>query len=577
MCNLEDMGYIGDIFTWRRGRMRERLDRAVCDPRWSAMFPLVGVVNEDFGKSDHRPILINTEYNAGMHAIPQRGPLRFEARWLCEESVENIIQTSWERAKQLHAGSALSDHTEDVHKALHRWDKEVLKGPRRRLRELQKELNIVMSGELSDEAVAKQKEIQMSIENLLEQEELYWVQRGRVNWLKHGDQNTAFFHRSATARRKRNFIKSLKTESGDVVEDSDQLMSLATGYFQNLFSTDVQNPDQGVFDKVIPRVTEDMNQILLAPYTREEVKKALFNIGDLKAPGPDGLHAVFYKRFWHIIGEDLTDEVLIAVNSRTIPEGWNNTTVVLIPKVENPEFVTQFRPISLCNVIYKVISKLIANRLKRLLPEIISPTQSAFVPGRLITDNLLVAYECYHSIKNKKTGKYGTCAVKLDMHKAYDRVEWCFLEKILVRLGFDTGWVGLIMACVSSVRYQLRLNNVLSDYIYPSRGLRQGDPLSPYLFLLCAEGLSSLLNFEETAGNLIGVKVCRDAPSVSHLLFADDSLILMRADETNATSLCRALDDYCVASGQLVSEAKSSIFFQSMYGRGNPCGGMLNL
>ncbi|XP_071677285.1 uncharacterized protein [Lolium perenne] len=303
------MGYIGDIFTWRRGRMRERLDRAVCDPRWSAMFPLVGVVNEDFGKSDHRPILINTEYNAGMHAIPQRGPLRFEARWLCEESVENIIQTSWERAKQLHAGSALSDHTEDVHKALHRWDKEVLKGPRRRLRELQKELNIVMSGELSDEAVAKQKEIQMSIENLLEQEELYWVQRGRVNWLKHGDQNTAFFHRSATARRKRNFIKSLKTESGDVVEDSDQLMSLATGYFQNLFSTDVQNPDQGVFDKVIPRVTEDMNQILLAPYTREEVKKALFNIGDLKAPGPDGLHAVFYKRFWHIIGEDLTDEV----------------------------------------------------------------------------------------------------------------------------------------------------------------------------------------------------------------------------------------------------------------------------
>jgi hypothetical protein len=130
------------------------------------------------------------------------------------------------------------------------------------------------------------------------------------------------------------------------------------------------------------------------------------------------LHAIFYKRFWHIIGEDLTDEVLQAINSWIIPEGWNNTTMVLIPEVENPEYITQLRPISLCNVVYKVISKLIASRLKRLLPEIISPTQSAFFPGRLITDNVLVDYECYHSIKNKKVGKYGTCAVKLDMHKA---------------------------------------------------------------------------------------------------------------------------------------------------------------
>jgi hypothetical protein len=312
---------------------------------------------------------------------------------------------------------------------------------------------------------------------------------------------------------------------------------MASDYFSQLFTSGVYEADPYAIDKVKSRVDSTMNAALMAPYTREEVKKGLFNIGDLKAPGPDGLHAVFYKRFWHIIGEDLTDEVLAAISSKSIPEGWNDTTIVLIPKVENPETITQFRPISLCNVVYKVISKVVANRLKGLLPDIISPFQSAFVPGRLITDNFLVAYESYHTIKNKRIGKFGSCAVKLDMHKAYDRVEWCFLESIMIKLGFNPDWVKLIMACVSSVRYKVRFNNGESEMIIPTRGLRQGDPLSPYLFLLCAEGLTAMINAEEEEGNIIGVKVCRAAPAISHLLFADDSLILMRADSRNASSL----------------------------------------
>ena len=152
-------------------------------------------------------------------------------------------------------------------------------------------------------------------------------------------------------------------------------------------------------------------------------------------------------------------------------------------------------------------------------------------------------------------------AVKLDMHKAYDRVEWVFLRNMMENLGFHPRWIEMIMSYVSSVKYKVRFNSQETEEVIPTRGIRQGDPLSPYLFLLCAEGISSMLQFEEEAGGIEGIRVCRNAPSVSHLLFADDSLILMRADVLNAASLQQVLDSYCASSGQMVSLAKSSIFF----------------
>jgi hypothetical protein len=203
---------------------------------------------------------------------------------------------------------------------------------------------------------------------------------------------------------------------------------------------------------------------------------------------------------------------------------------------------------------------MLAARLKNYLSEIISDHQSAFVPGRLISDNILLAYESIHTMKNKK-GKKGLCAVKLDMHKAYDRVEWRYLEKIMLKLGFARRWVDMIMACVSSVEYNIRFNSMETEWFKPSRGLRQGDPLSPYLFLLVAEGLSCMLRGAEVREEIVGVRVCRDAPMISHLLFADDSFILMQADNDNATKLKEILDTYCQNSGQKISEGKSSIFF----------------
>jgi len=185
------------------------------------------------------------------------------------------------------------------------------------------------------------------------------------------------------------------------------------------------------------------------------------------------------------------------------------------------------------------------------LTDIISQNHSAFVPGRLITDNVLIAYEMTHFMQTKRSRGDGYAALKLDMSKAYDRVEWSFVEKMMRKLGFHDRWITLIMRCITTVNYKIKVNSELTEHITPTRGLRQGDPISPYLFLLCAEGFSALLNAAESEGRLQGISICANAPSITHLLFTDDSLLLMKANEENARHLRQVLHLYEVCSRQM--------------------------
>lgn len=388
-----------------------------------------------------------------------RSLLRFEARWLKEKNFSKVVQEAWDQSVLSGHDASLADRLALIHRHLHAWDRSVLKQTKKKLRGTQKELEELSRKDLSDANIARQKELADEIEKLLEMEELYWAQRSRVNWLQFGDRNTAYFQNFASARRLRNRIKKLRNAQGDWQEGTAYLNPIISEYFAGLFTTEIDEPDPEFINRVVPRVTNNMNEELLKPYSAEDVKKALFSIGDTKAPGTDGLHAIFFKKCWHIVGDMLTSEVLNAINEKNIPAGWNDTAIVLIPKVDNLKNISQYRPISLCNVLYKIISKMIAFRLKSILDEIIAPVQSAFVPGRSITDNILIAYESMHTIKNKKKGKVGYCALKLDMHKAYDRVEWVFLEKIMSRLGFHEEFIELLMACVKSVKYRVRFND----------------------------------------------------------------------------------------------------------------------
>ena len=235
----------------------------------------------------------------------------------------------------------------------------------------------------------------------------------------------------------------------------------------------------------------------------------------------------------------------------------------LFQKSKTPKKVSDFRPISLCNVVYKLISKVVVNRLKKILPNIVSDSQSAFLLGRLITDNVLVAFETLHYLKRKTQGKDGYMALKLDMSKAYDKVEWTFLEKVMRHLGFAESIVKLIMSCMSSVTYAILLNGQPVGNIKPSKGLRQGDPLSPYLFLLCALELQSLLHKTEVNGEINGVAICRNGPRISHLFFTDDSVVFCRAREEECQKIIDLLSIYERGSGQKINRDKTNIFFSS--------------
>ncbi|GAU31848.1 hypothetical protein TSUD_114590 [Trifolium subterraneum] len=279
-----------------------------------------------------------------------------------------------------------------------------------------------------------------------------------------------------------------------------------------------------------------------------------------KSPGSYGFNPAFYQRFWEQCSDDIFSVASTWLERGYFPTSLNETNICLIPKCDNPTSMKDLRPISLCNVLYKMISKVLANRLKCCLDKCVSQEQSAFVEARSILNNALIATEVIHALKRKTKDRRGELALKIDISKAYDKVDWGFLRGVMTKMGFIEVWVRWVMICVSSVNYSVLMNSDRVGPISPGRGLRQGDPLSPYLFILVTECLTALIHQVVGRGDLHGVRICRGAPEVSHLLFADDCFLFCRANVAEVNELMRILHTYETASGQEVNLAKSEVF-----------------
>ncbi|KAE8681243.1 hypothetical protein F3Y22_tig00111332pilonHSYRG00015 [Hibiscus syriacus] len=547
-------------FTWASGtRARsfvcERIDRYVAKDDWRLMFPEARVDTVPMASSDHSAIVLSLEGVEVMGSV-RKDYFKFDACWADEEKCKDIVQRVWGFGED-----SFETKVGKLGVTLGGWQRMRRTKAKREEKRLRGAILKLDSGPYFAEKCVLRRKVMAELKEVLDKDERFWLQRSRVAWLKDGDRNSSFFHARANGRRKKNWIEGLENEGGVWCDRLEDIFGIASRYFSSLFHSSAANPDEEIFQAIEHCIDPSDNEMLCREFSTEEVIFAFSQVNPSKAPGFDGLPGHFFRSFWNIVGSDFVNLCLCLLNGTKEFDFVNRTIVVLIAKVDSPKLMKHFRPISLCSVIYKVVSKVIVNRLKPLMNVCVSENQCAFVPGRSISDNFLVAHEIFHYLKRAKNGPNKGAALKLDMEKAYDRVEWDFLLNVMTRMGFCDSFVNIIRKCISTVSFQIRINGVLSDVFVPQRGLRQGDPLSPYLFLFCAQGLSALLLKAQRRNEIKGIRASVRGPRVSHLFYADDSLLFVKNSMTEVRRIKGILDKYEKASGQKVNYEKSSIYF----------------
>ena len=293
---------------------------------------------------------------------------------------------------------------------------------------------------------------------------------------------------------------------------------------------------------------------------KEDIMVRLWALKAFKAPGLNGLHAEFFQHFWHDVKQSVCDEIKNCFAQGCILDYLNETLITLIPKCQCPEILSHYKPINLYNSIYKVISKIIVGRIRSYLSNLITPLQAAFIPRRRDLDNVLIAQEMIYALDRKK-GKNGYIAIKVDLEKVYDKLEWSFIHKVLQAFHFPLHLTKLIMSCVFTTSISILVNGSKMDNFLPSRGIRQGDPLSPCLFMLCMKFLTHLIEGKCVEGSWIPLKASLGNTGISHLIFADALILFAKFIKEAFEAISEVLQVFCFKLGQKVSVDKSRICF----------------
>jgi len=378
-------------------------------------------------------------------------------------------------------------------------------------------------------------------------------QQSRLLWLQDGDANSKYFHSVMAGRRRGNTISSLVVDGG-IVEGVNPVRATVFNYFAEHFKN-IQGERPSVKGFEFRRIAVMDGAALVRPFHIGEVKAAVWDCDSYKSPGPDGINFGFIMEFWSKMSGDIMRFVGDFHRNGKLTKGINSTFIALIPKVESPKKLNDFRPISLVGSLYKILAKLLANKLKGVVGKVVSETQYAFVSGRQIMDGLLIDNE---AVDEERKMKKELLLFKVDFEKAYDSIDWKYLDMVMVKMGFPTLWRKWINEYIGTTSASVLVNGSLTSEFPMKRGLRQGDPLSPFLFLLAAEGLNVLMKAVVDAQLFTGYKFgLQDGVSVSHLQFVDDTLLVGEKCWANVRNLRAVLALFESVSGLKVNFHKS--------------------
>lgn len=550
--------------TWTNGRygaegVHKRIDRFLVKSTLLAHFPMHRSWVHTSKFSDHWPVLLQMEQYDHL----QSTPFKFNASWLEEASFCQMVKKLWENCEVFDPNPVLNFcfKLKNLKVAVIRWIKEKKNADKDELQQLESQLRDAIDANIydssSEEAFGIMKKLELKKEDLILQEEKAWRLKSRATWIALGDKNTKFFHAFASARRRSKHIWEIQGNDGMLCSGMENLKSEAFSYFKNIYADpgDHYIDEQFVVADLFPRFLEEHEAVhIQREVTLVEIEQTLKAFAKDKAPGPDGWPVELYLHFFKLMGDELLELVKYSMKNSYIPGGLNSTFVTLIPKKDKPATFGDFRPIALCNLLYKLISKIIADRLKRALSTHISEEQFGFLEGRQIHDAIGITQELIHSIKIHKRK---AMLLKMDLVKAYDRANWSFIRLILIKIGMPPLFIKWIMACIRSINIVVLVNGSPTDFFSCSRGLRQGCPLSPLLFILIMDGFSRLVKRALMDGKIKGIKLIKDV-IFTHVMFADDVLV-GGIDSVEEWGMYKnIIQTFCRATGMLVSEEKSS-------------------
>ncbi|GJV37172.1 RNA-directed DNA polymerase, eukaryota [Tanacetum coccineum] len=555
-AGLEEVPLGGCSYTWchKSASKMSKLDRFLISESLMNSCPNISAITLERFLSDHRPILMReSHYDYGPV------PFRFFHYWFEIKGFDKFVEDSWKEAVVVepNAMTKLMKKLKHLKEKIRLWNKGNTMSSINRKRTLKSDLadlDLIIDKGCGDvEIVNKRANVVRSLQELENLQSLEAAQKSKIKWAIEGDENSKYYHGILNKKRSQLAIRGILVD-GNWIDSPHLVKREFLSHFKNRF--DHPQDSRLQLDLNFPNTLQPDQIIdLECDVSKDEIKRAVWDCGTDKSPGPDGFTFGFYRRYWNILESDVVDAVTSFFHHGQFPKGSNSSFIALIPKTRDANMVKDFRPISLIGSMYKIIAKILANRLVLVLGDLVNEVQSAFIADRQILDGPFILNEIVQWCQSKKKQ---SLVFKVDFEKAFDSVRWDYLDDILRRFGFGEKWCSWIQSCLRSSRGSVIVNGSPTEEFQFHKGLKQGDPLSPFLFILVMETLHISFQRIVDAGMFKGIML---SPSLqlSHLFYADDVIFMGQWNESNLDTIVQVLECFHRASGLRLNMSKSKL------------------